>query len=305
MRTQSLFAIVLLVAGCGGGAAGGDDDPPTDAATDAAPIPEGYIRLIGRTWNLQAGQQDIYRCVRFTVPQEMYVTNIEALAPLGTHHTVLSIASGPASGPDGEEDCSVFELGTQMLYASGVGTSRLDFPSGVGLKIAAGTQLHLNLHLYNSSDVQMGGDSAILVKAQSTPPPTLAEMIFAGTLDINIPEEQQPHTETGGCVLDRDYTLFALWPHMHKLAIHQKVELIRGGAPQILHDRIFKFAEQQYYLQTPEISMRRGDEIRVTCTWMNTTGMPIGFGDGSDKEMCFSGLYRYPAADAGLFSCTN
>lgn len=316
MRTQCLFAMILgLVAGCGsGGGATGDDDPqPGDAAIDAPPLPEGFTRLIGRTWTLQPGEQDIYKCVRFTVQQDTYITTFQAQPPPGTHHTVLSIAGGMAgTGPDGEQDCSFYTLGSPMLYASGLGPAPLVFPDGVGIRVAAGTQLHLNLHLYNSSDRVTSGDSAILVKAQPTPPPTLAEMVFAGTFSIQIPGElnQQPHTETGGCTLGENYKLFALWPHMHQLGTRQRVELIPGSppqTPQILLDEEFQFEEQDYYRQNPEIALQKGDQIRVTCTWRNTTGNPVGFGESSDSEMCFSGMYRYPAPASGsdLFSCVG
>jgi hypothetical protein len=102
--------------------------------------------------------------VRLTIPTEMYITDIEAQAPIGTHHTVLSIASAMAAGPDGEQNCAVGTLGMVMLYASGVGTSPLNFPPGVGIRVAAGTQLHLNLHLYNASDDEISGESGIWVK---------------------------------------------------------------------------------------------------------------------------------------------
>src|SRR5688572_25736577 len=177
---------------------------------DSPPLPEGYTRLIGRTWTIQPGAQDIYKCVRITVPQDMYITSIMAQAPLGTHHTVLSIMAGD----DGEENCNVGTLGMVMLYASGVGTSPLNFPQGVGIKVAAQTKIHLNLHLYNASDEALNGDSAILVKAQSTPPPTLAEMVFAGKLTFTIPASPpQDYIVQGGCTVNTPYTLFAVWPH--------------------------------------------------------------------------------------------
>jgi hypothetical protein len=299
-KSTALALLLAVVVGCGNdnpGGPGGDDAPTTDGSTttpDSPPIPEGYTRLIGRTWSLAAGSLDKYRCVRVTVPQDMYITNIMAQAPNGTHHTVLSIASGNAAGNDGEQDCAVNTLGTVMLYASGVGTSPLDFPSGVGIKLAAGTQIHLNLHLYNATDVTLTGDSAILVKAQPTPPPILAEMAFAGKFLFQIPKDPVPFSTTGGCTVNTPYTLFAAWPHMHKLATHQKVELIRGTTTTVLHDMPFQFTEQKYYLQSPEVQVQQGDRIRVTCTWLNTTGQAVGFGDSSDKEMCFTGLYRYP-----------
>lgn len=304
-----LLLVAATAVGCGsdGNPGGGGDDapPPPDSmgTPDTPPLPDGYTRLIGRTWSLQAGAQDVYRCVRLTIPQDMYITSIMAQAPLGTHHTVLSIVT--SSSPDGEQDCfaSTGVLGAVMLYASGVGTSPLDFPSNVGIKIAAGTKIHLNLHLYNASDEVLNGDSAILVKAQATPPPMLAEMVFAGTQNFMIPEAAQPYTKTTTCSLNSPYKLFAVWPHMHQLALHQKVELIRGGTPTVLHDLAYDFEEQKYYLKTPEVELQQSDQLRISCTWLNTTGVEVRFGDSSDEEMCFTGLYRYPATNSGIFSC--
>lgn len=302
-----LFAIAAV--GCGGGNPGGDDGddaPPTDSGMetpDAPPIPPGYTRLIGRTWSVQPGPQgqDVYRCVRVTVPEDMYITSFMAQAPLGTHHTVLSISSGT----NGETNCSASTglLGTVMLYASGVGTSPLDLPVDVGIRLAKGTQIHLNLHLYNASDQTLGGDSAILVKAQSTPPPMLAEMVFAGTSNFEIPSNNQPYTKTTTCSENKSYTLFAVWPHMHKLAIHQKVELIQGGTPTVLHDLAYDFVEQKYYMKMPEVQVQQGNQLRVSCTWVNNTGSTVRFGDGSNEEMCFTGLYRYPATSSTVLSC--
>ena len=313
MQKSVLLGLLAIAAiGCGGNSSGdGVDAMATDDASipipDAPPIPDGYTRLIGRTWTAQAGQQDIYRCVRVTVPEDMYITSIIAQAPLGTHHTVLSVATGLANGPDGEQDCNVGTLGLQMLYASGVGTSPLNFPDGVGIKIAAGTRIHLNLHLYNGSDQPLGGDSAILVKAQPTPPPTLAEMVFAGKMNFTIPSSMPPQDSIiqGGCKVNTAYKLFAVWPHMHKIAKHQRVELTRGTTTMVLHDTAFDFTEQKYYLQTPEIQVQANDTINVKCTYFNNTGHDIQYGDSSDDEMCFSGLYRYPATSSNLFACTS
>ncbi|MBA3464270.1 MAG: hypothetical protein H0T46_30235, partial [Deltaproteobacteria bacterium] len=189
MRRMLGFAVLsLLVLGCGdGGSSSGDPIDAPAGTPDGPAIPAGYTKLIGRTWSMPAGQADTYKCVRFTVPTDTYVTNISAQAPVGTHHTVLSIAAGNAAGPDGEYDCDVSTLGRPMLYASGVGTDDLAFPPNVGLKVAAGTQVHLNLHLFNATDQVLAGDSGILIKTVPTQPPMLAEMIFAGKILFSIP----------------------------------------------------------------------------------------------------------------------
>ncbi|MBA3499936.1 MAG: hypothetical protein H0T65_06175, partial [Deltaproteobacteria bacterium] len=295
---------VSVVAACGGGGTNndmmGDDMPPVDAAIDAPPFnpPAGFTRLIGGTWNLTAGQKDTYVCVRFTVPTDTYVTNIIAQAPPGTHHTVLSISDSSTAGPDNQYNCSVNTLGMVMLYASGVGTSPLDFPANVGVKIAAGTQVHLNLHLFNASDNPLSGESAIWIKSQPTPTPTLAEMVFAGRIIFSIPSNNMNTNIVGGCDNTRSFKLFAVWPHMHQLANHSKFEILRPGnpapPPEVIHDMPYGFAEQNYYKQSPEIQVNPGDKIRVTCTFKNNTGQVVIFGDSSTEEMCFVGMYRYP-----------
>lgn len=299
------LAVAVALGGCGGDGDDGSGDPDAAANVDAE-IPSDYTRLIGREWTLPPGAADTYRCVRVTVPTETYITNIMAQAPLGTHHTVLSISDSRTSGPDGVYDCTVSELGMVMLYASGVGTSPLDFPDGVGVRVPAGTQIHLNLHLYNASDAPLSGESAILVRSQATPTPTLAEMVFAGTFLVSIPANSTDHTISGGCTANADYSLFAVWPHMHQLATHQKVEHTRSGSTTVLHDHPFSFAEQNYYRMEPQpFAVQSGDQIRVTCTYDNPTGSTVTFGDSSNQEMCFSGLYRYPAQGGNIFSCST
>ena len=306
-----LAAASAALLGCGGGSAGDDDDTDGGSEIDAGPgdldaaPPAGYTRLIGRSWSLAAGQADTYRCVRITVPQDTYITGFAAQAPLGTHHTVLSVRDGQP-GTDGEYNCNVNSLDMNMLYASGVGTDIFDLPEGVGLRVRAGQQLNLNLHLFNASDQPLSGDSAILVKSQATPPPMLAEMMFAGTLQISVPPGAT-RTVTGGCTLPAgtNQQLFALWPHMHQYATHQKIEHVRGATTSVLLDKPYSFFEQYYYRQDPLLAVQGGDRIRVSCTYTNTSSSTITFGDSSNQEMCFAGLYLYPARGAGIFDCAG
>ena len=312
MRHLAVLAAVFLI-GCGsdgGGGGGGGNGPDASGGgdgglPDSTPIPPGYTRLLGRTWSLPAGQPDTYKCVRFTVPTDTYVTDIVAQAPAGTHHTVLSIAAGNAAGADGEYDCSVGTIGRPMLYASGVGTDPLTFPQNVGLKIAAGTQIHLNLHLFNATDMPIAGDSAILVKTTPTQPAMLAEMVFAGKILFTVAADGLPHDVTGGCTVQTPFQMFAYWPHMHKAATHSKLELTHAGTTTVIHDKAYAFAEQLYYKDSPEISVAQGDQIKVTCTYVNNTGTQLRFGDSTNDEMCFTGMYRYPSQNASITQCTD
>jgi Copper type II ascorbate-dependent monooxygenase, C-terminal domain len=319
-NTLLLAALASLVA-CGSDAkpgVGGDDQPAidgapgtdgangSDAGADPFVAPAGFTRLLGGTWSLAAGETDTYKCVRFTVPEDTYATSILAEAPTGTHHTVLSIA-GPngTGGADGPFNCSVGTLGTVMLFASGVNTNQLDFPTDVGVKIPAGTQILLNLHLFNASDNPVSGESAIWIKKPSAPPPMIAEMAFAGKFIFSIPADNQDHSVTGGCTTSSDFTLFALWPHMHMTGKHAKFEVTHAGTKTMYLDEPYSFTEQQYWPESPLIQIHSGDTIAATCTWNNNTGTALHFGESSTDEMCFIGMYRYPAVGSSIFACTD
>jgi hypothetical protein len=307
-------AILLVAAACGGsdnndgnadGSVSGPDADPTapDAdpnAPDAIP-PSSFNTLIERSWSIPAGQE-FYRCKRMTVTEDMYIAGFRAIAPNGTHHTVLSVDTS-GSAADGEFDCDAGTNAHAMLFASGVGTDDLYFPGGVAMKVTAGTQLLLNLHLYNVGETTLTGSSGTMV---ATIPASAveqeAEVIFAGTFLINLRGDLPADTVqkvSGGCNFDRDQTVMTVWPHMHQLGVHMKVT--HNGTA--LHDKAYSFNEQVNYPITPVV-VKNGDRIDVECSYINNTGQGVTFGDSSDSEMCFAGLYRYPASNAGLFDCS-
>jgi len=315
MRNLALLSVLVLAASACGSGSNPSTDAPSTADADTTNPPDadntGWTRLIGRTWTVAAGTEE-YKCTRIRVDTDVYVQGFRAQAPLGSHHSVLTMANSN-SGSLGDYDCSVGTLDLKMLYASGVGTDDLVFPTDVGVLIPAGTYLNLNLHLFNASDTEMiTGDSAVLVKTLPAAPPTLADMTFAGDVSLNIPNDGLPHDETGGCgpgggggpALNRDYTVVALWPHMHQYATHQKVELTHGGVTTTVLDDDYSFSNQRNYPQAPPLQFAQGDGIHVTCTYVNNGPGTIQWGDSSTAEMCFVGIYRYPAGGT-LFDCIN
>jgi hypothetical protein len=48
----------------------------------------------------------------------------------------------------------------------------------------------------------------------------------------------------------------------------------------------------------------QGDQVNVRCTYTNPGNTAVTWGDSSTEEMCFTGLYRYPAG-GNLFECIN
>ena len=260
-----------------------------------------FETLISGDWTMPPGTEG-YVCARKTIDQDMYVDGFGAINPPGTHHTLLTM--GAPGAPDGVTPCSVRDNGPLELFGSGVGTDRLMLPSGVGLKIKAGTQLLLNLHLYNTGAESLSGLSGERVHVvPESDVTTIAEAILAGPIFFTIPAGQTTVT-TGYCTLPSDTTLIAAAPHMHKLGVYEKVTAqssIQGDV--VINDAPYDFNEQSFHLIDP-VKMAAGDKIKVDCTHHNTTSADVTFGESSDTEMCFSGVYRYPAT-GNFFICSD
>ena len=272
---------------------------PPDAAPDTPPAPDPWTPLVTRTWSIPAGATDTYRCVRVQVPTDTWIAGYKALGPPGTHHTVLTVTDQP-NGPVGEYDCEAGTLDLQMLYAAGVGTDELSFPPGVAMRVKAGQYINLNLHLFNVGDDTLAGTSGVLVKTlPASEVRHEADMTFTGNLSFSIPSDGRPHEVRGGCTLPRDWHVFAMWPHMHQHAIHHRVTL---DGTRVLLDDHFEFGEQKNYPM--DVLLPAGSRLDTVCTYVNNTGVPLTFGDSSNQEMCFTGMYRWPAGGT-LFDCAN
>ena len=291
----------ILVAACGGSepAPAGPDAP--NETPDAGVDPDGFASLLEGDWSLAPGEEG-YFCVYATIPRDLYIKSFRPLGPPGTHHTVLTRYDG-ASPADGVTRCNVGTNGQSMIYGSGVGAPDFTFPATVGLELKAGTRLLLNLHLYNATDQPLTGRSGTLFKeATKEEVPNLAELVLAGpTVGLTVPPGTS--TQSGNCqlsnVASEPIQLFALSQHMHKLGTHVRSTITRSGSPEIvLQDIPYDFEQQAFHLVEPFVQLLPGDTLRTECTFNNTTGQTVRFGDSSDDEMCFTDIFYFPAQGA-------
>lgn len=291
------------------GACGSPNPTNPDAiGSDTVDADPGWTTLVARSWTLNPSSE-AYRCTRIQVPSDMWVTGFRAEAPIGTHHAVLTLSSTP--GPLGDFDCTPANLTAdqQLLYASGVGTDDLTFPTGVAIHLVAGTYLNLNLHLFNATDAPLTQTSGVSVRTiDASQVVHEADMTFAGTFNISVPPDHQMHIAQGGCTMPSDWHVVALWPHMHQAAIRQQVQVTPSMAATtttMLDVQPYQFADQKNYpMQDTMIHM--GDTLQVTCTYVNnrTDGLTLTYGDNVDAEMCFAGVYKYPPGGM-LYGCTS
>lgn len=282
------LTLSLGLAACGADHAGAAPDAP--GATDGSVNTPGYSSLVTGAWSLPAATE-AYRCVRLTATADMWVTSIHPIAPTGTHHTVLMV--GPPDAPDGAVDCDS-SLVKPAIYASGVGTDALDMPSGVAIKIAAGDQLLLNLHLFNASDAVITGTSGIEVKTTDAGAVVHeAGAVLAGK-DAGLAVKPGPSVQTGTCTLPAGTTMFAMAPHMHLLGVHMKVTF-QGAPSQVLYDKDYTFEGQRYAVLGAPVRSSGTDQLIVDCSYMNPSGTTVKFGEHTTQEMCYALALVYPA----------
>jgi hypothetical protein len=268
MTARALSLLVLGVTACGGG---GDADPTPDATTD------GWQPLIAKSWTLAPGGERTSDLQIDTLDRDVTIGGIRPLSPLGTHHTLLFQGT----------------QGTNMIYASGVGTNELMFPNGKAMRIPAGTVLGLQLHIFNQTDMELTGTSGIeIFEVDPAAVTEEIDMFLPGPRDLELPPNQVT-TVRGTCTVDAPYKLFALFPHMHQLGTHMKTTVTVAGTEHVLNDAPYDF-EHQVVLAFDPIQVNPGDTITSECTWMNTTDQTVTYGESSTTEMCYSILYRFP-----------
>jgi len=173
----------------------------------------------------------------------------------------------------------------------------MELPAGLSIKVTAGEQLLLNLHVLNTTDKVLSQTSAIEVLALD-PASVVDEVGFvlagvAGGLTV-VPGES---TQVGHCTMPVAVTVLSVFPHMHTRGGHQVVTTSATADP--LFDGPYTFNEQlNYWLEPPVVVPAQG-QVEVTCTYRNDSGSTLRFGEGTNDEMCFAGLYHYPRFTRG------
>jgi hypothetical protein len=277
----------LLLAACDG-----SQRPPL-------PLPApgiGWAELMAEDWALPPGTER-FPCYRQTVTEDVYVAGLRPISPTGTHHAAAVLDADP--GPDGPFDCGMGNVNTngKLLFAAGIGTGDFVLPAGTALRIPAGTQITMSLHLFNTGTAPLSGRSGIAIERVSGAD-TLAVMSIAGVSGLQpMPPSNIPTTATGGCRFAADATILELVPHMHRIGRHMTITLDQS----VVLDKDFNFLEQRNYPMA--LSVHAGDELMFTCTWLNDTDATVYAGQSSLSEMCAMGMFVSPASAAP--ECTH
>ena len=271
----------------------------------------------GMPFAIPVGTSELYQCFSYHVDLKGATQALSfhpliqqtAGAPTGSpviHHWLLYQAlSAQTNGVS--TACLGFHPDGVLLAGWAPGASDWNLPPTVGEEIGAGDFI-LEVHYNNYSGQNQTDQSGVRVCLAKTPRPNVAGISWLGN-DIfgtnvpgfnytaSIPPAAQNYTGVQGkCApnLSTPVHILTSWPHMHKRGTHMNATINRvGGSKETLFDYAFDFNNQWQY-NTPNV-INPGDSITTTCTYSNTDGYSVGFGEKTTDEMCFNFTLAYPA----------
>ena len=278
------LALVLLLAACGdSGGGGGGPDGGTGPMS---------VNLISRSWT-QAASSESYQCREVQATADLYLTGFHPTLPPGQFRMWVVTSDAATNATPGDFACAsttITASGNRLIYAAGMGTNDIQFPSGVGVHIRNGQYVTLIVHLVNLQGSPLSGTSGVTAQTASQVA-NEADMIFAGTTAISIPP-LGVGTATGGCTAAGNWSVFALLPMANRLATHQTITLTHS-ATTTLHDASYDFNQQVFDMESATVLS--GDSLQVTCSYNNSSNATVVDGPSSNDELCLAGVYRFPA----------
>jgi len=237
------------------------------------------------------------------------------------HHVVLFEADAAYSTTPTK--CSAGgSLQWRMVTGWAPGGKGFELPPQAGFPLKTNGTTHYVVQMHYSNPQALTGqkDQSGFDLCTSAPRQYEADVMAFGTQKIDIPIGA---TKSLDCIVpvktkiagvDLDFTglhLIASMPHMHKLGTEMTTQLLAGGPSGAATDlgTITGWSfNTQAWLQIQGDGTGGGavtkanDVIKTRCTWKNTTGKAVKFGENTEDEMCYSFTTYYPRVNAGIWS---
>ena len=255
-----------------------------------------------------------YRCfvLDHGLDEDSYVSRMGATVDNDelVHHVVLFAAEEediPADTDDepgfdciddafiGGNDIGDFAGGGGMIGGWAPGQLPTEFDEGIGMRLNPDMKLILQMHYYDSGaerDWDQSGWAFELTQDVHTP----VIMVPMGVYGFRIPKDDPAYTETGGWAMPVDFTIHQVFPHMHVLGTHYRMQVSNEFGDTCVVEGDYDFDNQLSYQLTDPVEVEAGDVWTMSCTWdnsddnpnqINESSQPVKYGERTDEEMCF------------------
>jgi len=284
-----------------GGTDGGADGGPVDGGITDAGTPSPFIT---RSWTAAPKVSDLYLCTQVKLDSDVTITGFSNVSSEANFRTFVTVSTTPVNPVDGDFECDGTEyIYARLLYAFGPETGAVDFPPDAGMHLKAGQYVVMTVGLQNQGTTSISGQTSVSIRTEGASSAIHeAELVLVGTTVLTIPGDGQRHQFTGGCAAQNAYQVFAAWPTMNTLGVHQDLRL--NGQLVLGTD----FTASQQPIDPLSLTVGEGDQVLLTCAYVNSTGAPVYWGFAYYGEVCYLGLYSYSLASTSLgdtFECVS
>ncbi|MFI5301640.1 MAG: hypothetical protein ACHREM_26425, partial [Polyangiales bacterium] len=212
------------------------------------------------------------------------------------HHAIIYDV-GDYGTPGDTHVCNDNDM-SEARFLGGASDAAQNFPipDGVAIRIKAGGHLLLQTHWINTTNHVVGGQAAFnltVAPVSASRAPTQQFVVYSSQFDI---AAHANGTQVVECPIQQDLSLFLWMGHMHEFGTHIKIEQVQPTTTATVYDTDWQpdyqaNAPRHLYTKDAPLVFHKGDVVRVTCQWSNSTDADIAF----PREMCVGfGMY-YPA----------
>ncbi len=200
-----------------------------------------------------------------------------------------------------------------LVHAWAPSGGALEFADGQGLKLAAGSQLVLQMHYFDGGARPTPADQPAYALKLVDEIETELFFVGLGPTDFVIPAGDPAFTATATYPMSwitgfglLQYRVWGVLPHMHGLGAGYD---FRASGPTgdacISRADAYDFDMQPTYWFEEPVPVRADDTLIVSCTWDNSADNPdqlfdpprdVRFGENTQEEMCYALMYVEGAA---------
>lgn len=300
LSLASTIVTGLVFAACGGGGSTGDDDGTTDVDAGIEPPAEGF-RIQTTPIMIMPGEEVTY-CYYTTIAtaRDMGIKRWSSTMTEGSHHLILY--GGSANQPaDGTVDgCGGASQIPAWIYSAQNSPQEALMPSGVGMKVAAGAKVYVQMHYLNTTEAPIMASVTVdadAYTAAETYIPAAPYVTYTAGFSI-----QPMSTGMAGasCRVPAGAKFFAMSTHAHKFSTHTQVQ---DGASMVFESANWEHPGARNWSAEPFYTFASG-RITYRCDYRNDTANVVREGQSAQtNEMCMAVGYFFPAERATI--CVN
>jgi hypothetical protein len=305
----------------GGTPAGDPADAPAPTrpgGTDPGPASVTLDPGVAYQPNMQL--TDDYHCFlidpQLTTTQDLVGFNVKPGTPASVHHVLLFAIPQARVGDAQAKDAAEAGVGWTCFGGSGVssasvvggwvpGSGASMFPAPTGIRLAAGTQIVMQIHYNLLVQSQVSDRTTAGLYYAASPVAKPAAIYPVANQTFLIPAGTKSMTVSADLPVDRAYALWGVVPHMHLHGTEIKVSINHADATSTCAVDIptWNFHWQQFYYYQQPMPVAAGDTIHLDCTYDNSAeDQPIingvksaptdlTWGEKTTDEMCLDYLY--------------